>query len=316
MRIRLGPCICLIGTALAALLCAATGRTQSQLSGPSVAQGSSCSLPGLAAGSAKRATVEDFLAAYNAQAAMLHSLRGSLILRVQGEAQLNATMNQSRPFPAMLTFRSPASVRLTGVIPYSARRSFDLASDGREFRLLVPDGNTMHFFVGPADAPETSANPKENIRPQMILEAVRWLPAKLENSSVHPPMTKDGNESIDVELTTSTGRMAAAQLEFDLRNATLARLALLDSLGRAASEVDYSDWQTVPAAGDEKGPACFPRRIYVSQPQQNRRFEIKFLSVQLNVAILPAQFQLIPPPGVTVTRVGAAASRSDGGTKP
>jgi outer membrane lipoprotein-sorting protein len=202
------------------------------------------------------------------------------------------------------------------VVPFAARRVFDLASDGHQFRLLVPDGKMMHFIVGPVGAPATSTNPRENIRPQMILEAIRWLSAKRNTQAGAAPEMRDGIESVDVILTTSTNSPLPAQLDFDLRSGTLARLIIPDPGGKQASEVDYSDWQKVQAAGAGDESVCFPRRMYVTQPQQSRILEMKFLSVEVNATIAPAQFQLVPPPGIAITRVGANANGATVGAKP
>jgi hypothetical protein len=76
----------------------------------------------------------------------------------------------------MLSFLAPNSLGMTGEIPLSGRRTFDLASDGREFRLLVPDGKFMRFLVGPVGAPANSPNPRENLRPQPLIDAFYWTP--------------------------------------------------------------------------------------------------------------------------------------------
>jgi hypothetical protein len=267
-------------------------------------QAVSCSLPGLAGGSSRVLTAGDLLAAYNVQAELIHSIRGSLIARLQDDPELGGQMINSRPFPAMLSYRSPASLRMTGVIPFTGRRSFDLASDGRSFRLLVPEEKVMRMIVGPVDALATSTNPRENIRPQMILGAIRWFSAKLATQAGAVHATGEGIERIDVVLTTSTGGVVPAQLDFDLQNATLARLTIPDPEGKSAVVVDYADWQSIAGSGNGSHAVCFPRRMYAAQQEQKRRVELKFTSVEVNVAIAPAQFQLIPPPGVIITRVG------------
>jgi hypothetical protein len=277
-------------------------------------QALSCSLPGIAANSDRKLTTDDLVAAYNAQAALIHTVRASLILRGEGVEGSGPTEDNSRPIPTTLTFRSPTLLRMTGVIPFSARRVFDLASDGRQFRLLVQEKSGMRVIVGPVDAPQASTNFKENIRPQMALEAIRWLPARLKGPAVPESTGAPGIRTIDVELQTSTGKRMPAQLEFDLHTGTLTRLILLDPVGKQASEVDYSDWQKATEASRPGSQACFPRRIFVTQPKENRKIEMKFLSVQLNVPVESSQFQFVPPPGATVTRVGTGAGRS--GTKP
>jgi hypothetical protein len=289
---------------------AGAAGAQGSESAPAAAHEQTCSLPGLTPDTRRKPTTDDLLRAYNAQAALVHSVRGSLILHSQDESELGGQKKNSRPFPAMLSFKSPAFVRMTGVIPFAGRRSFDLASDGRQFRLLVPEGKVMRLFVGPADALQTSSDAKENIRPRMVLEAVSWLPAKLEPQANSTPAVRDGMEMVDVELTTSTRSLVPARLEFDLRTGTLARITIPDADTKSSTAVDYSDWQSARGAGAGDRTTCFPRRILFTQPEQARSLEMKFMSVEVNVAIPLAQFQFAPPPGVVITRLGPAAGNA------
>ncbi len=66
----------------------------------------------------------------------------------------------------------------------------------------------MRFIVGPIDAPANSPNPRENIRPQSILEAVFLLPAKLTaRSEPSETKSKQGKTiSVGFELEPSCGR--------------------------------------------------------------------------------------------------------------
>ncbi len=279
-------------------------------------QAVSCSLPGLAANSNRAPAAGELLEAYNLQAALIHTLHASLILRGEGVDAPGPTEDNSRPIPTMMTFRAPTLLRMTGVYPLSPRRVFDLASDNRQFRLLVQESKGTRMIVGPVDAPATSTDFRENIRPQMALEAIRWLPGRFKSSADSASTNNAGSMTLDVELQTSNGRWMPAQLEFDWRKGTLARLIISDPGGKQASEVDYSDWQKAAATGAPESSACFPRRIFVTQPRENRKIEMKFMSVQVNVPVLPSQFQFVPPPGTTVTRVGAGSSAGTGGAKP
>jgi hypothetical protein len=128
-----------------------------------------CSMPGIAPASERSLSDADLLASYNSQAGLIQTVQGSVVVRAKGGPELGSKVRDSRPSPAILSFRAPASLRMTGVVPFSARRTFDIASDGREFRLLVPDGKIMRFFVGPVDAPPVSSNPRENLRAQPFL---------------------------------------------------------------------------------------------------------------------------------------------------
>ena len=272
-------------------------------------QDAPCSLPGLAANAAKAPTAKDLLQAYNAQGRAIHSLRASLMLHAEDSAELDGKISHSRPFPAMLSFRLPAAMRLTGAIPFSSRRIFDLTSDGHTFELLVPEGKKTRLIVGEADAPATSANPRENVRPQAILEAIRLLPARISGASVTNPGRLDLSRTLDVELAASTGPVEA-RLEFDLRSGTISHLSISDSHGNTDTEVDYGDWQQEPDGQQRGKVVCFPSRILVTQPKQTRRLQMKFLSIEINRPLPPSQFRFFPPPGVVVTRVGGGAGKS------
>jgi hypothetical protein len=249
-------------------------------------------------------TAEDLLDSYNSQAALVHSLQASVILRAKGSSQPGGAEQDSKPIPVELRFIAPAFLRMTGVVPFGARRAFDLWSDGRDFRLLAPEGNVMRFFMGPVDSPAPYAKPQVNVRPRAILEALHWIPAKLESPAPSARMKGDGSETIKVELNAATlpGR-EEANLEFDLRSGTVSRLEILDGTGNVVTGVYYSDWQRVPASAGSEAPVCFPKRILAVLALENQQAEMKFLSIQMNPPLMPPQLQLYPPRGSPVTRL-------------
>lgn len=126
----------------------------------------------------------DLVAVYNARASLVQSLEASAMVRAKGGKEYRTRARESRATPAMIEFRAPAWLRLTGVIPFTAKRTFDIASDGREFRLLVLDRNAMRLVVGPVDAPATAPNPRRIavIQPQQDIE----LEMKLLSLSLNP----------------------------------------------------------------------------------------------------------------------------------
>lgn len=267
-----------------------------------------CSLPGLAPDSERKWKSDELLAAYNSQAALIHSLEASMIVRAQSGLELSTRVQDSEPSAATLNFVAPASLRVMGIVPFSGRRTFDLSSDGREFRLLVPDGKLMRLFVGPVDAPATSTNPRENLRPQPIIDALHWLQAQLEYATGPSAMKGSNARTIDVTwMAAATGTRENAQVEFDLGSGTVSRLVILDAAGKAATEVDYSDWQPVPASKAGQPSICIAKRMLVVEPQQNLRLEMKMLGARVNLPITPQQLRLVPPRGIAVTRLPAVA---------
>jgi hypothetical protein len=272
-----------------------------------------CSMPGIAPDSERSFTDADLLASYNSQAELIQTVQASVVVRAKGGQEFGSKVRDSRPSPAILTFRAPASLRMTGVVPFSARRTFDIASDGREFRLLVPDGKIMRFFVGPVDAPPVSSNPRENLRPQPIVDALHWFPAR-HVSAAAPGWSGTGNvRALNVVLLgLREDSRKTARLEFDLRAGTVTKIDIFDEAQKVVTELHYSNWQQVPVSGKAGNSICFPKQILVNRQVQNLQLEIKTMSAELNGVLASTQFQLIPPRGIPVTRV----TRPTGGSHP
>jgi hypothetical protein len=263
-----------------------------------------CSMPGIAPDLGRSLSDADLLISYNSQAGLIQTVQGSVVVRAKGGPEFGSKVRDSRPSPAILSFRAPASLRMTGVVPFSARRTFDIASDGREFRLLVPDGKIMRFFTGRVDAPPVSPNPRENLRPQPIVDALHWFPARLANAAVPDGGGNGDVRSLNVVLLgPREDSRKTARLEFDLRGGIVSKIDIFDDTQKLVTELHYGNWQQVPASGKPGNSICFPKQIFVNQQAQNLQLEIKTMSVELNTALVPTRFQLIPPRGIPVTRV-------------
>jgi hypothetical protein len=270
------------------------------------ASSNTCSMPGLIKDARHKLEAEELLDSYNSQAAMVRSLEASAIVRAQSSSKYAAKLRDARPAPVEIRFLAPSWLRMTGVVPFSARRTFDMWSDGKEFRTLVPEGKVMRFFVGQVDAPQTSTDPRENVRPEAVLEALHWIPARMSRKTGSPLRKGNQTETIDVELTSPTPPgLIKANVEFDMRSGTVSRLEILDEAGKVVTTIDYSDWQKASATRGVEGSVCFPRRMLVDQKQQDLQVEMKILSMQVNPQLSPFQLQLFPPRGITVTRVPA-----------
>ena len=282
-------------------------QTPSPSSHGGEASSNTCSMPGLTKDPLHKWKAEELLDSYNSQASVVHSLEASAIVRAQGGPKYAAKLRDARPAPVEIRFLAPSWLRMTGVVPFSARRTFDMWSDGKEFRTLVPEGKVMRFFVGQVDAPQTSADPRENVRPEAILEALHWIPARMSRTTGSPFRKGNQTETINVELTSPapSGRVKA-NVEFDLRSGTVSRLEILDETGKVVATIDYSDWQKASATRGVEGAVCFPRRMFVDQKQEDLQVEMKILSLQVNSQLSPFQLQLFPPRGIPVTRVPAA----------
>jgi len=306
-RLHTFPLPCLAGLLVTSIALLNPGLIAGQEgSAGSRARGGSCSLFPVAPPAHGQLSDADILTAYRSQASYIRSLEMTAMVRATGGAEYNAGKESAsaRPSPAVIEFRSPASLRMTGVIPFAARRSYDVSSDGRELRLLVPDGKVMRFYIGSIDAPTVSANPRENLRPQPLIDALHWPQGRLARRS-RAEHARQPTRVIDLDLETSAQRDAkTAEVELDLERGIIVRLTLDDKLGRSITDVRYSDWQYLTQGGIGDARFCFPKRIDLVEPRQHLELQMKILSLALNPAIAPATFRLNPPHGVPVTRLG------------
>ncbi|HEY6488741.1 MAG TPA: hypothetical protein VIY99_06420 [Terracidiphilus sp.] len=287
------------------LLAGAISAQSMQGANPQAA--AACSLPGLAPG---RRPLSDhaLLSAYNAQADAVKSVQASVLVRGQSGAEYKVKPHGAQALPALLSFVAPEHLRLTGAVPFSGRRSFDLASDGRELRMLVPDGKLMRFLVGPADAPATSKNPRENLRPGPLIDALHWTRATAQQPVIEHSEA-EGHQVLGIELATVQGERA--RVDFDLATGTVAGITMLDSKKQVVLDMHYGDWRTVLGSGDREGAVCFPRRMELTEPRQDLHVELKVATLRVNVPIPPTQFRLLPPRGIPVTRLNLPAARKD-----
>lgn len=113
------------------------------------------------------------LATYNAQSRLVHSLKTTAQVHIIREPKFGKSAAKSKMMGAIMDFQQPAWLRATRVAPPAGVRLFDIASDGREFRLLAPDHGKMTLFGGPAwSQPDFTAG-SLNLRPQEFPDALR-----------------------------------------------------------------------------------------------------------------------------------------------
>ncbi|MGB9029077.1 MAG: hypothetical protein WCC27_03070 [Acidobacteriaceae bacterium] len=252
----------------------------------------SCSLPGLAPDAKQKPDDAALLAAWNTQAERVHSVEASVALEAHSERE-----RTKRPSPALVNFRAPGWLRVTGEVPFSGKRSFDLFSNGQDFWLIVPDGKSERLFTGPVDAPEVSKLPHENLRPRPLIDALHWQRGSL--SSVQDPrgMGKE-TRTIRLDLPAEAPFPArTAAVEFDLRAGVVNAVAYGDAQQRVVLHVDYDDWRQA------EGSSCYPRHIAMNQPLEGQQIDIRIALVRINGRIPGGEFRMNAPIGIAVTHL-------------
>jgi outer membrane lipoprotein-sorting protein len=262
---------------------------------------------------------EDLLASYNSQVRAVRSLQATVDLIPSTGTTYSGVIEEYHDVPGFILAQRPATVRVIGQAPVVAKDIFDMVSDGKEFRVYIPSRNS--FLVGPTALVRPSKKPLENLRPQHVVEALFW-----------PELTPSANvvfEQFDFNVSryyiltllrmTDGGKFEIARkIWYSRTDLRASRVQLFGAGGKLDSDIQYSDWEPVPAA--EGAPATeqasFARDIHIWRPQDDYKLEIKILKLTLNEPISPDRFELAQPAGTDLVRVGDENASVQPGSQP
>ena len=246
------------------------------------------------------------LDAYNAQVHRIRSLYASAM--VSGQTRKDQVAGKhAEELPGIIDMVKPDLVRIRGVLRLNSSRGFEMTSDGHEFSLLVPEDNKKVFLVGPSDAPAKSKIPRENLRPQPFLDALRWQEGKLRAA---PGAASPETRTLEIELPPTRNGARTAKVEFDLRGGVVNSLAAYSDAGQLIYEARYRDWKELKTAS-EKGPeGCFPRDIHLTRPEDDYELNLRITQIALNPDIPMSTFRPSPPHGIPVMHVDMQGNTS------
>jgi outer membrane lipoprotein-sorting protein len=262
---------------------------------------------------------ENLLASYNNQVRAVQTLQATVDLIPSTGTTYSGVIEEYHEVPGFILAQRPATVRVIGQAPVVAKNIFDMVSNGKEFRIYIPSKNS--FLVGPTALIRSSKKPLENLRPQHIVEALFW-----------PEFSPGSNvlfEQFDFAVSrfyiltllrqTEGGKLEIARkVWYSRTDLRVSRVQLFGAGGKLDSDIEYSDWQPVPAA--EGAPAAeqaiFSRDIHIWRPQDDYKLEIKILKLTLNEPITPDRFELAQPAGTDLVRVGDDPPGAQPGSQP
>jgi outer membrane lipoprotein-sorting protein len=200
-----------------------------------------------------------------------------------------------------------------GQAPVVAKNIFDMVSDGNQFRIYIPSKNS--FLVGPTALIRQSKKPLENLRPQHVVDSLFW-----------PEFTPSANvlfEQFDFSVSryyiltllrqAESGKFEIARkVWYSRSDLRVSRVQLFGGGGKLDADIQYSDWEPVPAAvgASATEQVSFARDIHIWRPQDDYKLEIKILKLALNEPITPDRFELAQPAGTDLVHVGDELSRA------
>jgi outer membrane lipoprotein-sorting protein len=254
---------------------------------------------------ARVAAREELLEKYDAFASSVKSLNATVELKTTAGSQYSGLIQEYHEVKAFLLAARPADVRMVGQAPVIGKTIFDMASDGKEFRVWLPTKNK--FLVGDVRLERNSEKPLENLRPQHLLDALLWPEIRKEEAVLIEEFN-DENARYYV-LTVLRGGYTTEiyrKIWFDRADLNVVRLQSYGPKGALLSDVHVSDWQPLtatPTGAAASGPQTFPRTIRIDRPRDDYRLDLQITKIDLNVDLAADRFEIPQPPNSELVRV-------------
>ena len=137
---------------------------------------------------ATRQQLVDFI---NTEAAKIKTLNATVNIATSVGGEKKGKVTSFEEIRGYILVRKPDMLRMIGLFPIVRNKAFDMVSDGDEFKLSIPAKNK--FYVGHNDVVHPGGNPLEDLRPQVIYNAL-LLPEIDPNNDI--PVIEDGTEII------------------------------------------------------------------------------------------------------------------------
>jgi outer membrane lipoprotein-sorting protein len=251
---------------------------------------------------------EKLLADYNGQVQAVQSLQATVDLIPSTGTTYSGVIEEYHDVQGFILAQRPATVRVIGQAPVVAKNIFDMVSDGKEFHIYIPSKNS--FLVGSTTLARASKNPIENLRPQHIMEALFWPELQPDAKLLFEEFDFDTGRFYILTLLRERedGKLEIARkIWYNRADLKISHVQLFGAKGRLDSDIEYSDWQPVPAAPGA-APATpqisFARGIHIWRPQDDYKLEIRIQKLALNEPVSPDRFELAQPAGTELVRVG------------
>jgi hypothetical protein len=268
-----------------------------------------CILLSPASGISQDVSDADLFRAYDNQVQLVRSLHIIGAMRGIGGAT-HKVPGKPLELAAIIDLVKPNLLHITGVVPYQGNRAVELASDGQQFGLLVPEDGKKVFLTGPVDAPARSEKAQENLRPRPFIEAMRWEAGtpRPQASPQSSPASNTRTLIVDVAPTEETPTRRV-EVDFDLAARVVDSLTAYDSSGRFLLKTLYSDWRTATDPASGAPTECYPRHIVLVEAQQDYKVDLQVNDLTLNAVIPRSSFRVVLPRGIPIQHLDLTGAK-------
>ncbi len=256
----------------------------------------------------KSATQDELIARINQMAASVRTMNATVDIDTTVGGEKKGKVIEYQQIRGYILAQKPAMLRMIGLLPIVRNRAFDMVNDGDRFMLSIPPKN--RFITGSNRVIKLSNNTLENLRPQVIYEALLMPSIDPVNEFA---VLEQGKQEVQDDHTRKTIsqpnyhivviRRGAhgdwhlyRKVYFNRADLEPYRQTIYDDTGAIATDVTYSDPQTY-------GGTRFPSLIAIERPQEEYSITIKMVKLTLNEPLTPDKFQLAAPVGAAITEL-------------
>ncbi len=241
----------------------------------------------------------------NRRWAALESLNATVDMQASVLKTREGVARDFTSFRGHILMRKPELLRVLGQVPVLGTRMFDLASDGKNFVLLIPSRSKA--VKGANELRKKSANRVENLRPGFFFDAmmVRGLePDDLYSVVSDTETLEDAARkhlfSVPEYILSISRRKPGTQQLTPVRVITFHRDDLLpyqqdlyDADGNLETEVIYSRYA-------DYGSGMYPSVVTIKRPLEEYQLILTVESVKENMTLTDDQFQIKIPDGTQI----------------
>jgi hypothetical protein len=193
-------------------------------------------------------------------------------------------------------FMRPDAIRVLGLDPVvHSATIFDMVSTASDFRVYIPSKN--RFIMGDNNAPPSSANALENMRPAAFLQSMIIAPPAPSDTTLLEDDTDESKAIYILFMADSSGGSLhlTRAIYFDRYTLGIVRQRTFATNGNIEGETRYSDWKPY-------GEISYPSVIQIQRPIEGYEVTMTLVDLTINPPdMTAAKFVLAQPGGVQVT---------------
>ena len=248
---------------------------------------------------------EDLVRRINQRWAALDSLTATVEFQASELRTKEGVAKDYTTFRGHILMRKPELLRVLGQVPFLGTKMFDMASDGKNFTLLIPSRNKA--IKGSNTLKKKSASQVENMRPGFFFDAmvVRGLEPGDEymvasdtdtvedTAKKHLYLVPEYILSIMRRKPGSHELAPVRQVHFHREDLLPYEQDLYDSNGTLETVVLYASYANY-------GTSLYPSRVTIKRPLEDYQIILTVEEVKENMALTDDQFLIKIPEGTQI----------------